>query len=99
MPTPERLPMPPATRSALAHHIGELEVEVFNTERVHGALRAVSCLVQPWRHSEEHLVVENLKRNDLAQLLSLLSDELGDQLGALEGKVSAVQVLLPLPER
>lgn len=67
-----------------------IECELNDTRRVRGALRAVQCLVQPWRHGEAG-DVENVSREDLAQLLEVIHCDLTDRLDALERQVNELQ--------
>lgn len=84
---------PDATPAAPARDaLWELEQGVHTTRRVRGALRAVQCLVQPWRHPDpEGQVAENLLREDLANLLEVIHSDLTLQLDQLEGSVYLLQ--------
>lgn len=69
-----------------------LEFDLNNARRVRGALRAVQCLVQPWRHAEAQ-EVEALLREDLAQMLEVIHVDLTAHLDRLDQHVQVLQGL------
>jgi hypothetical protein len=70
--------------------LDELERDLYEACRVRGALRAVQCMLQPWR-SEEHTDVQNVQREDLSNLLEVLHCDLGQRLHDMEQTVYSLQ--------
>lgn len=61
----------------------QMESELTLARRVRGAMRAVQCLVQPEQLGERD-DMQNLQREDLAQLLDVLQCDLSARLDVLD---------------
>lgn len=81
-----------ATHLTTTDPLHDLEYGLYNLQRTAGALRAIRCLTQDEKYSENEAAELNcMRRADLAHLLDVLASDMVAQLDALEGHMTVLQ--------
>lgn len=75
----------------LREHLYQIECDAFEAAKVSGALRAVACLTRAWQTADAQ-ALDMTQRNDLADLLEVLSGQLDGQLDGIGRRAGSLQL-------